>query len=107
MCLGENEGKGKNSSVVVGVLSLQKTKVLGFTRCAQPSYSLNVAPCEFFLFDYLKKELDEKNFRSQNAMTSVMRAILTEIPLKCFQESLTNGSGDCTSESRIMESTSK
>jgi hypothetical protein len=36
-------------------LSFQKTEELGFTRLAQPHYSLDLAPCDFFLSGSLKK----------------------------------------------------
>jgi hypothetical protein len=55
-------------------LSFQKTEELGFTGLAQPPYSPDVAPCHFFLFGYLKKELHGKNSRSQNEVISVVRA---------------------------------
>jgi hypothetical protein len=63
-------------------LSLQKTEELGFTRLAQPPYFPNLAPCHFFLFGDLKKELHRKNFESQNVVISVMRGILTKIPIR-------------------------
>jgi hypothetical protein len=63
-------------------LSLQKTEELGFTRLTQPLYSLDLAPCNLFLFGYLKKELHGKNFRSQNGVISMVRAILTKIPIQ-------------------------
>jgi hypothetical protein len=63
-------------------LSLQKTEELGFTRLAQPPYSLDLAPCDFLLFGYLKKEFHGKNFRSQKEVISVVRAILTKIPIQ-------------------------
>jgi hypothetical protein len=55
-------------------LSLQKTEELGFTRLAQRPYSPDLAPCDVFLFGFLKKDLDGKNFRSQNEVVSVLRA---------------------------------
>jgi hypothetical protein len=63
------------------VLSLQKTKELGFTRLVQPHYSPDLAPCDFFLFGYLKKEPYE-NFRFQNGVIFVVRVILTKIPIQ-------------------------
>jgi hypothetical protein len=38
-------------------LSLHKSEELGFTRLPQPTYSPDFALCDFFLFGYLKKEL--------------------------------------------------
>jgi hypothetical protein len=55
-------------------LSFKKTEELWFTRLVQPPYSPDVAPCHFFLFGYLKKELHGKNLRSQNEVISVVRA---------------------------------
>jgi transposase len=63
-------------------LSLQKTEELGIARLAQPPYSPDMAPCDFFLFDYLKKELHGKNFRSKKGVISVVRAIVTNIPMQ-------------------------
>jgi hypothetical protein len=71
-------------------LSLEKTEELGFTRLAQPRDSPDAIPCDFFLFDYLKKELHEKNVRSQNGATSVV-----------------NGSRDYTGIRRMTRSPSK
>jgi hypothetical protein len=45
-------------------LSLHKIEELKFTRLSQPTYSHDLVPCDFFLFDYLKKELQGMNFRS-------------------------------------------
>jgi hypothetical protein len=55
-------------------LSFQKTEELLFTRLAQPPYSHDLAPCDFFLFGYLKKEVHGKNFRSQNEVICMVRA---------------------------------
>jgi hypothetical protein len=55
-------------------LSLSKTEELGFTRWAQSPYSPELAPCDVFLFVYLKKELHRTNFRSQNGVISVVTA---------------------------------
>jgi hypothetical protein len=63
-------------------LSPQKTEELGFTRLAQPPDSPDLAPCDFFLFGHLKKELHRKKFRSQNGMISMVRVISTEIPIQ-------------------------
>jgi coproporphyrinogen III oxidase-like Fe-S oxidoreductase len=41
-------------------LSFQKIEELGFTRLAQPPYSPDLAPWDFFLFGDLKKEFHRK-----------------------------------------------
>jgi hypothetical protein len=71
-----------NSKSHNSALSLQKTEKLGFTRSAQPLSSTDLAPCEFVLFGYLKKELYGKNFTSRNGVISLVRALLTKIPVQ-------------------------
>jgi hypothetical protein len=53
-------------------LSFQKSEETRFTRLSQPSYSPDLAPCGLFLFRYLKKELEGKNFRSENEVISAV-----------------------------------
>jgi hypothetical protein len=65
-------------------LSLHKTEELGFTKLPQPSYSLDIAPCDFFLFEYLKKKLQAMNFRCRYGVISVVIAILNEIPVRAL-----------------------
>jgi hypothetical protein len=52
---------------------------MGFTRLPQPPYSPDLAPCDFFLFGYLKKELQGMNFRSGNQVISAVGDILANI----------------------------
>jgi hypothetical protein len=59
-------------------MSLQKAEEVGFTRLP---HSHDLAPCGFFLFGYLKKEREEKNFRSENEVISALRTILEAIPI--------------------------
>jgi hypothetical protein len=42
-------------------LSFHKIGELGFTRLPQPPYSFDLSLCDFFLFGYLKKELEGMN----------------------------------------------
>jgi hypothetical protein len=63
-------------------LSLQKTEERTFTRLSQPLHSADLAPCDFFLFDYLKKELQWMNFIFLNGVISAVTAILSEIPVR-------------------------
>jgi hypothetical protein len=73
------------SAILLGVSSsLQKTEELGFTRLAQPLYFHDLAPYDCFPFEYLKKELNGKNFSFQNEVISVVRAVLTKIPIQTF-----------------------
>jgi hypothetical protein len=67
-------------------LSFQKTEKVGFTRLSQSLYSHDIAPYDFFLFGYLKKELKEKNFRSENEMISAVRTVLNAIQIRVLSE---------------------
>jgi hypothetical protein len=90
------------------VLSLHKTKELGFTRLSQSPYSPDLAPCDFFLFGYLKTaELQGINFRSQNWVISAVTAILNEIPVRTLSRVFDHGSRDYTGAIQIMESLSQ
>jgi hypothetical protein len=43
-------------------------------------------PCNFFLFGYLKKELEGRNFIYENEVISAMRTILKAIPIRVLSE---------------------
>jgi hypothetical protein len=45
-----------------------------------------LAPCDFFSFWYLKKEFEERNFRSENELISAVRKVLEAIPITVFSE---------------------
>jgi hypothetical protein len=85
-------------------LSLQKTEELGFARLAQPPYSSDLAPCDFFRFGYLEKELHGKNFRSQNGVISLVREMVTKIPIQTLSRAFDNGSRDYTGLLRMRRS---
>jgi hypothetical protein len=80
-------------------LSLRKKEELGFTRLPQPPYSPDLAHCDFFLFGYLKKELQGINFRSGNQVISAVRDVLANIPIemlsRVFDEWTDSGSIRC------------
>jgi hypothetical protein len=44
-----------NAKLHYAALSLQKTEEMGFTRLLSLPYSSDLAPYDFFLFEYLKK----------------------------------------------------
>jgi hypothetical protein len=48
-------------------LSLQKIED-GFIRVPQPPHSPDLAPCNFFLFGYLKSQLEGKTFFDENSL---------------------------------------
>jgi hypothetical protein len=42
---------------------------------------LRLAPCDFFLFGYLKSQLEGKIFFDENSLKTEMERILREIPI--------------------------
>jgi histone-lysine N-methyltransferase SETMAR len=62
-------------------LSVQKIEEYGFIRVPQPPYSPDLAPCDFFLFRYLKSQLEGKTFFDENSMKTEVERILREIPI--------------------------
>jgi hypothetical protein len=55
----------------------------GFIRVPQPPYSPDLAPCDFFLFGYLKFQLEGRTFFDDSVKEEVRR-ILMEIPVNLF-----------------------
>jgi hypothetical protein len=45
-----------------------------------------LASCDFFLFEYLKKELEGKNLKPENEMNSAVRTILKAIPIQVLSK---------------------
>jgi hypothetical protein len=72
-------------------LSIRKTEEYGFIRVPQPHYSPDLAPCDFFLFGYLKSQLEGKTFFDENDVKGEMRRILTEIPVNLFHSVMVSG----------------
>jgi hypothetical protein len=62
-------------------LSLQKIEEYGFVRVPQPLNSPDLAPCDFFLFGYLKLQLEGKIFFDENSLKTEVERILREIPI--------------------------
>jgi hypothetical protein len=59
-------------------MSIEKIEALGFIRVPQPPDSPNLAPCDFFLFDYLKQHLEGKHFTRKDQMIAAIREVLTK-----------------------------
>jgi histone-lysine N-methyltransferase SETMAR len=47
-------------------MSIEKIDELGFILVPQPPYSPDLAPCDFFLFGYLKQHLEGKHFTKED-----------------------------------------
>jgi hypothetical protein len=63
-------------------LSLQKIEEYGFIRVPQTLSSPDLAPCDFFLFGYLKLQLEGKIFFDENSLKTELERILREIPIR-------------------------
>jgi hypothetical protein len=48
-------------------------------------YSPDFAPCDFFLFGYLKQHLEEKYFTREDQVIADVREDFEKIPLQTFQ----------------------
>ena len=60
----------------------------------QPSYSPDLAPCDFFLFPKLKEVIKETRFPDPEAIKTVGTRELRAIPEESFQECVERGRGD-------------
>jgi hypothetical protein len=72
---------GRNAKPYNSQLSPAKMEEYGFIRVPQPPYSPGFAPCDFFLFGYLKFQLESKTFFDEYSMKEEVKRILTEIPV--------------------------
>jgi histone-lysine N-methyltransferase SETMAR len=62
-------------------LSIEKMEESGFIHLPKPPYSPDLAPCDFFLFGYLKFQLEGKTFFDEDSVIEEVRRILMEIPV--------------------------
>jgi hypothetical protein len=66
-------------------MSIEMIEELDFILVHQPPYFPDLAPCDFFLFGYLKQHLEGKHFtREDQAIAAVMK-VFDKIPLQTFQ----------------------
>jgi hypothetical protein len=75
-CLHMDNAKPHNSR-----LSIQKMKEYRFVRVPQPPYSLDLEACDFFLFGYLKSQLEGETFLDEDDVKKEVVRIVTEIPI--------------------------
>jgi histone-lysine N-methyltransferase SETMAR len=66
-------------------ISIEKIEELGFILVPQPPYSPNLAPCDFFLFGYLKQHLEGKHFTREDQMIAAVRDVFDKIRLQTLQ----------------------
>jgi histone-lysine N-methyltransferase SETMAR len=59
-------------------MSIEKMAELGFILVPQPLYSPDLAPCDFFLFGYLKQHLERKHFTKEDQVIVRSARFLTK-----------------------------
>jgi histone-lysine N-methyltransferase SETMAR len=62
-------------------MSIEKIEELGFILVPQPPYSPDLAPCDFFLFGYLKQHLERKHLTREDQVIAAVREVFDTIPL--------------------------
>jgi hypothetical protein len=62
-------------------MSIEKIEELGFILVPQLPYSPDLAPCDFFLFGYLKQHLEGKHFTREDRVIAAVREVFDKIPL--------------------------
>jgi hypothetical protein len=66
-------------------MSIQKIEELGFILVPQPPHSPDLAPCNFFLFGYLKQHLEGKYFTREDHVITAVKEVFNKIPLQTFE----------------------
>ena len=69
--------------------NVEMTK-LKIQRMRHPPYSPDIAPSDFFLFGYLKMQLEGMVFQNQNELISSVESVLFKIPKVMLENSLRN-----------------
>jgi hypothetical protein len=63
-------------------MSIEKIEELSFILVPQPCYFPDLAPCDFFLFGYLKQHLDGKHFTREDQVIAAVREVFDKISLR-------------------------
>jgi histone-lysine N-methyltransferase SETMAR len=63
---------------ITSKMSIEKIEDLGFILVPQPPYSPDLAPCDFFLFCYLKQHMERKYFTRETKELLRSRRFLTK-----------------------------
>jgi hypothetical protein len=66
-------------------MSIEKIGELGFILVPQPPYFPDLAPCDFFLFGYLKQYLEGKYFTREDSVIAAVMDVFDKIPFQTFQ----------------------
>jgi histone-lysine N-methyltransferase SETMAR len=62
-------------------MSIETIEALGFFLVPQPPYAPDLAPCDFFLFAYLKQHLEGEHFTREEQLIAVVIGVFDKIPL--------------------------
>jgi histone-lysine N-methyltransferase SETMAR len=68
--------------------STEEIRRMGINQVPQPPYSPDLAPCDFFLFGYLKNRLEGQQFLNEEAVVDAVTAILETIPIELFSRAM-------------------
>jgi hypothetical protein len=66
-------------------MSTEKIEERDFILAPQPSYSPDLAPCDFFLFGYRKLSLEGRQFTAEDQLISAIREIVDKTLLQASQ----------------------
>jgi hypothetical protein len=66
-------------------MSIGKIQRLGLILMPQPACSPELAPCDFFLFGYLKHHLEGKQLTREDQVIYVVRGLFDKTLLQTFQ----------------------
>jgi transposase len=77
-----------NAKPHTSIMSIEKIEELGFILVPQPPYSPDLAPCDFFMFGYVKQHLEGKHFTREDEVIATLREVFDKIPLQTFQNAM-------------------
>ncbi len=77
-----------NASPHTAVPTLAFLGESGLRMLAHPPYSLDLAPCDYFLFPYLKKQLRGTRFRNVPDLQKAVLELLKKTPKDTFQQAI-------------------
>jgi hypothetical protein len=66
-------------------MSIEKIEELGFILVPQLTYSPDLAPCDFFLFGYLKQYLEGKHLTREDSVIAPVTEVFDRIPWQTFR----------------------
>jgi hypothetical protein len=63
----------------------EKLDVSRFKRTPQPPYNLDIAPSDFCLFDWLKIQLERREYNGEDGLYKVADDLLTGLSIKMIE----------------------